>query len=300
MVNERAEYFPASEIVAEVARCLAGHEPGAIDWITFVGSGEPLLHSKLGSMIRQVKELTETPVAVITNGSLLYRADVRAELAPADAVLPTVDAGARDLYRRINRPHPDFTFEGLVDGLVAFRDDYRGKLWPEVMLVAGLNDSEAALRAIAATLARIRPDEIHVNLPTRPPAEPWLPEPASEALMRAVAIFEQVAPVRTAESPNGSFDLAAHDSVTDALIDIITRHPVREEELLGALAQAVPGQLKEALARLEADGRAQVVTRYGKRFWIAAAAHFPDRPSALASRRPEPRCRPPNRGGPKK
>ena len=95
-------------------------------------------------MIRQLKTLTQIPIAVITNGSLLHLPEVRDELLSADAVLPTVDAGTEILYRKINRPLPELAFAQLVDGIGAFRDQYRGKLWVEVMLVQGLNDSEQA------------------------------------------------------------------------------------------------------------------------------------------------------------
>jgi wyosine [tRNA(Phe)-imidazoG37] synthetase (radical SAM superfamily) len=80
-------------ILAEVQVALAEHRPGEIDWITFVGSGEPTLHASIGLLIRQVKALTNLPVAVITNGALLYLPEMRAELSAADAVLPTLDAG---------------------------------------------------------------------------------------------------------------------------------------------------------------------------------------------------------------
>jgi len=133
VTNERKEYYRREAIVVEVRQALAAHGRGEIDWVTFVGSGEPTLHSEIGWLIRQVQAMTELPVAVITNGALLYRPEVRQELMAADAVMPTVDAGTADLYRRINRPHPEATFERLVDGLVAFSNAYRGKLWPEVI-----------------------------------------------------------------------------------------------------------------------------------------------------------------------
>jgi wyosine [tRNA(Phe)-imidazoG37] synthetase (radical SAM superfamily) len=89
-----------------VRAALATLQPGEIDWITFVGSGETTLHSGIGQMIREVKQLTDLPVAVITNGSLLYLTEVREELQAADAVLPTLDAGHAKTYRKINRPWP--------------------------------------------------------------------------------------------------------------------------------------------------------------------------------------------------
>ena len=146
-------------------------EPGEIDWVTFVGSGETTLHAGLGILIRAVKQMTALPVAVITNGSLLYLPEMRQELLPADLVLPSLDAGNAGLYRRINRPHPQFTFDRLTSGLIAFRKEYKNKLWVEVMLLEGLNDGEAALKEIAVWLERIAPDEVHIVQPTRPPVE---------------------------------------------------------------------------------------------------------------------------------
>jgi len=122
MVNERLEYFPPKDILADVEKALASHEPGEIDWITFVGSGETTLHASIGWLIREVKALTNLPVAVITNGALLYLPELRTELSAANAVLPSLDAGSAGLYRAINRPHPEVTFERLLDGLIAFRE----------------------------------------------------------------------------------------------------------------------------------------------------------------------------------
>jgi wyosine [tRNA(Phe)-imidazoG37] synthetase (radical SAM superfamily) len=273
LVNQRRNYFLPETILAEVQSALAAHHAGPIDWITFVGSGEPTLHASLGLLIRQVKTLTDRPVAVITNGSLLFLPEVRQELSAADAVLPTLDAGTPQLYRKINRPHPDITFERLVAGLIAFRQMYRGQLWIEVMLVCGLNDTEQALRDIATIMRQIEPDQIHINLPTRPPAEPWVQPPDDEGLMRATAILGHTAHV--VQPIEGTVDLGSGQHLTEAIVGIITRHPLREAELRQALAKWSPGQVEEALAELAASGQAQVIERYGTRFWGAAGSRYP-------------------------
>jgi wyosine [tRNA(Phe)-imidazoG37] synthetase (radical SAM superfamily) len=256
-----------------VEQALRAHANGGIDLVTFVGSGEPTLHIYLGEIIRRVKTLTALPVAVITNGSLLYLPEVQRELSVADAVLPTLDAGMAELYRKINRPHPDVTFERLVDGLVAFRKEYRGKLWIEVMLVNGLNDTLQALEDIARVLQRVKPDAVHINLPTRPPAETWVQPTDQEGLMRAISILGEAAEV--VHPAEGSFDLSGYGNVTDAVIGIITRHPMRQDELERTLACWSPDQVKEALAGLEASGKAQMVKRYGTFFWSAARSFYP-------------------------
>jgi wyosine [tRNA(Phe)-imidazoG37] synthetase (radical SAM superfamily) len=272
LTNERREYFPRSEILAEVETALSTHSPGEIDWVTFVGSGEPTLHSSIGWLIRQVKALTRLPVAVITNGALLYLPEVREELSESEAVLPTLDAGNPRLYRKINRPHPKASFERLVEGLTAFRREYQGQLWVEVMLVRGLNDTEEALREIAAILQTIHPDQVHINLPTRPPAELWVQPPDEEGLLRARAILGEVALV--VHPAEGDFDLSGYKDVVDAVVAVITRHPMSEEELTHALERWLPGQVQETLQTLHLSGRAQVVERYGKRFWSATGTRF--------------------------
>jgi wyosine [tRNA(Phe)-imidazoG37] synthetase (radical SAM superfamily) len=272
VTNERKDYFPPEDIVAEVRQALGAHTPGEIDWITFVGSGEPTLHASIGWLIQQVKMLTNLPVAVITNGSLLYLPEVREALIAADAVMPTLDAGTPELYRRINRPHPQVTFERLLDGLIAFRRRYHGHLWLEVMLVRGMNDTEEALSSIAAAVERIHPDKVHLSLPTRPPAEPWVQPADEEGLLRARAILGDVAEV--IHPAEGEFDLSGFTNVLDAIVAIITRHPMRQAELERALSRWTPGQVSQALAELDASGQAQVVERYGVRFWSAASSRY--------------------------
>jgi wyosine [tRNA(Phe)-imidazoG37] synthetase (radical SAM superfamily) len=275
LTNERREYLPREEILAEVEQALSAHRRGEIDWVTFVGSGEPTLHSGIGWLIRQVKALTPIPVAVITNGALLYLPEMRAELSAADAVLPTLDAGNAALYRKINRPHPDITFERLLDGLTAFRKEYGGKLWVEVMLVRGLNDSEQALTELAAALQKIQPDEVHILQPTRPPAETWVQPPDDEGLLRARALLGQVA--RIVHPASGTFDLSGFTSLAEAVVSIITRHPLREEELVQALSRWSSADVSQTLKDLEDSGKAQVVERYGCRFWSAAPSYYSQR-----------------------
>ncbi|MEN8173426.1 MAG: radical SAM protein [Chloroflexota bacterium] len=273
MVNEQIDYFPPEDIIADVEKALASHKVGEIDWITFVGSGETTLHASIGWMIREVKALTNLPVAVITNGSLLYLSEMRLALSAADAVLPSLDAGNAQLYQAINRPHPEVTFERLLDGLIAFRDEYQGKLWIEVMLVRDLNDTETALTEIAAALQRIQPDEVHIVQPTRPPVETWVQPPDDEGLLRARAILGDIASI--VHPASGSFDLSGSESLVDAVVGIITRHPMREEELVNTLERWSPKDVATTLSTLEMSGQAQKVERYGVHFWSAAPAYYP-------------------------
>lgn len=275
MTNERREYLPREAILAEVEEALAHHSADEIDYISLVGSGEPTLHSALGWLIREIRQRTSIPVAVITNGALMHRADVRAELAAADVVMPTVSAGTAELYRRIHRPHPDVPFAAMIDGLAEFRAIFRGQLWIEVMLIDGINDTENALHELKKTLERIEPDQVHILLPDRPPAEPWVQPAGQEGLLRAEALLGQVAHIVHPFS-NGihASDYASPD---EAIVGIVTRHPMSLAQLIATLNAWTDDEVSDALARLEQAGAIRPVDRLGARFWAAATSVFPTR-----------------------
>jgi len=232
---ERQRFFQPEAMLDELRKALV-ELADAVDWVTFVGSGEPTLNIDLGIMLRGIKAMTELPVAVITNGSTLSLPEVRADLAGADAVLPTLDAGNELTYLRINRPQHHYTFQSHIDGLTAFRQEYRGKLWLETMLVAGLNDDESSLEQLASIVEDIAPDELHLVLPTRPPTEPWVLPTDAEGLLRAMAILGRVTKVVHPDEAYGDFSLGA-----DALLQTLTR-----------------------------TGRVHMIRRYGKIFWLGS------------------------------
>lgn len=272
LVNERREYVPRKQIISEVQSALESNPPASIDWVTFVGSGEPLLHSGMGWMLRQVQQITDLPVAVITNGALLYKPDVRAEIVSAQAVLPSLDAGNPRLYRKINRPYPQLTFERLVEGLAAFRQEYTGELWVEVMLIQGLNDSPQALEEMALALQRIQPDQVHLNLPTRPPAETWVQSPDEQTMQRARAMFGEVSQVVSPKE--GYLGFNQNDPLTEVILGLITRHPMQEETLVAGLSAWTAEEVQAALLQLKESSAAQPIQRFGVQFWSAAAARY--------------------------
>ncbi|OHD81589.1 MAG: hypothetical protein A3J97_07025 [Spirochaetes bacterium RIFOXYC1_FULL_54_7] len=235
LMAERQRFFQPEAMLDELRKALV-ELADAVDWVTFVGSGEPTLNIDLGIMLRGIKAMTELPVAVITNGSTLSLPEVRADLAGADAVLPTLDAGNELTYLRINRPQHHYTFQSHIDGLTAFRQEYRGKLWLETMLVAGLNDDESSLEQLASIVEDIAPDELHLVLPTRPPTEPWVLPTDAEGLLRAMAILGRVTKVVHPDEAYGDFSLGA-----DALLQTLTR-----------------------------TGRVHMIRRYGKIFWLGS------------------------------
>ncbi len=272
--RRRRAFFNVTDMVAEIASALERQGADSIDWITFVGSGETTLFSRLGSLIRYVKSLSTLPVAVITNGSLLCLPEVRNELCAADAVLPSLDAGSEGLFKRVNRPHGDLSFDRHVAGLIEFRREFKGRLWVEVMLLGGVNDAPADLRDISKILERVGPEEIHISMPTRPPAEPWVELPSPESRERAASTLGSVA--RVLQPIDVDVESGIDGELADAVLSIVRRHPMQESELVRILARWVPTRVMGTLATLAACGKIMEIERFGKRFWCAAGARFPD------------------------
>jgi len=270
--HERRDFYPPQRILAQVRKALESHNLGEIDYVTFVGQGEPTLCASLGWLIREVKKITDIPAAVITNGALLHRADVREELAIADVVMPTLDAADKETFSRINRPWPKLHIHEIIEGMITFREVFNGQLWVEVMLVKGLNDAKRTLLGIRDALHRIRPDRIQINVPVRPPAEAWVEVPDDEAVARATAILGEAAEI--VAPYEGSFDLSGYTDVEDAVEAIIRRHPMRERRLVETLNRFAPDYVNATLAKLESSGRARRRVYRGEAFWEYAGGTF--------------------------
>jgi wyosine [tRNA(Phe)-imidazoG37] synthetase (radical SAM superfamily) len=256
---ERESFFPREEILADVERVVSSSEKA--DIITFVGDGEPTLSADLGWLIGQCKARWPLPVAVITNGALLWRPDVREDLAQADIVMPSLDAASATLWGRVNRPHPAISCEEMVQGLEQLCREVQGEIRVEVMLVKNLNDSDEALGEIAAALERIRPHRVTVNVPVRPPAEPWVQIPDPRRLLRVMELLGDVDLIQDPEAGAPAGD--SFDSAARAILETCARHP-----LLEAQARALEARFEEqqVVERLEQEGRLIIVEHNGARY----------------------------------
>jgi wyosine [tRNA(Phe)-imidazoG37] synthetase (radical SAM superfamily) len=275
LVRARGVYASCEDVLAQVREALEEHKEG-VDWISFVGSGEPTLNVELGCMIRGIKEYATTPVAVVTNGALLFMPEVREDLLDADAVMPTVLAGSERLHKQIHRPAVGLGFADFVRGLVDFRREFGGQLWPEVLLFRDMNDGDEALQELVELLRRIEPDAVHLTLPARPPNESWVEPAEPERLDRAIELLGEVAPIMAADRSASPSEMSMKGEIAEAVLGVITRHPMTAAELSSALGMP-EAEIQEALAVLERTWRARRVSRHGKQFWTCSDARYVQR-----------------------
>jgi wyosine [tRNA(Phe)-imidazoG37] synthetase (radical SAM superfamily) len=165
---ERKGFVNPKIILDEVKAVVSGDT--LIEYITFSGSGEPTLNKDIGVIISGIKEITDIPVAVLTNGTLLYLKEVQEDLMKADVVLPSLDAVTPHVFSKINRPHKGLSIDLIIDGLITFRNEFSGEIWLEVFIAKGINDNEEELDKIFRNIKKIKPDKVQLNSLDRPPA----------------------------------------------------------------------------------------------------------------------------------
>ncbi len=247
-----AEYVPTEEVIAELdAYCAASPR---LDAITFSGSGEPTLHSGIGRIIGHIKErYPRYRVAVLTNGTMLRDPAVRRSIARADIVVPSLDAASPEAFARICRPRAGITPESVIRGLVEFRKEFAGKLYLEIFIVPGVNDSPGELALLREACIAIAPDMVQINSLDRPGASDWV-RPLGREELDAIAGFFRPLPVEVIGKPAAQGPAATKTgNFAREIISILRRRPSTIEDLRTALG-AGEEELRSALGSMTDAG----------------------------------------------
>ncbi len=165
--DKREEYVPFNEVLDELKEYLYSNF-NTIDFITFSGSGEPTLYSRLGEMINEIKKMSDIPIAVITNSSTITDNSVFNDLLLADLVMPSIDAIEPNMVKKINNPLPKFSMNKIVEGLAKFNRVYKGKLWLEILVCKGINDKPSDFKKLKEVVDKIAPSVTLINTVARP------------------------------------------------------------------------------------------------------------------------------------
>jgi len=254
---ERKEYVSFEAVKKELTHYLAHH--ARPDYITFSGSGEPTLNSKIGDVIRFLKDrVPDVPVAVLTNSTLFSRKQVRSDIKHAVVVIPSLDAVTEKIFNKINRPSPHLHVDTIIDGLIRFRKEYRGKIWLEVFIIPGMNDTMAELNALKLVIGKIKPDQVHLNTLDRPGSVSTLRTATREELERVLNVFQMENAAIVADPPEQKELFAYRKDTAAAILGTIARRPCTSKDLSEILGLPVK-EVDTYLKSLEADEKIKAV-----------------------------------------
>lgn len=259
---ERREYVPVKNILAELREFIQSNPEQNIDYITLSGSGEPTLNSGSGKLIKDIKEFTEIPVAVLTNASLIPDAKVRAELSQADLIIPSLDAATQEVFEKINRPYKGLQVRDVIKGLQEFRKGFRGEIWLEIMLVEGFNDGESELEELSSAIKLLKPDRIQLNTVVRPPAEDYA-RPLSVDKLNSIAELLNAELIVAFDRKN----IESYEEDKEGMISsLLMRRPCTLHDITGSLGLHENEVLKY-IEVLEMDGLIKTERRGGEKYF---------------------------------
>lgn len=247
------EYVSLVSVKAELTEFLSTSPH--LDFITFSGFGEPTLHDGIGEIASFIKtRYPKYKLALLTNGTLLNREDVRPRLLDIDVVVVSVDAGTLEAFKKVNRPHPGLHLKEFEAGLMSFRKMFKNSLWAEVFLVPGLNTSPEQLATIKEMLVRIRPDKIQVNTLDRPGAEDWVAPLEKDQLQWAASFLHSAEVMPPAHSNRVQQNT---DDLSERLLAAVRRRPLTIDDM----ARMLGTDESEVLVSLEKMIREKAVQK---------------------------------------
>ena len=258
---ERREWVPIEAVVEQLEKRLSSKP----DYITLGGSGEPTLHSRIGELIAHIKALTTTPIAVLTNGSLLWQKELRAQIMDADLIMPSLDAGDNNTFLSVNRPHAALKYDAIIQGLIDMRREFSKIYWLEILLVEGINSQLSTLDSLAALVKHIKPDRVQLNTAVRPPAEPNIiglsQSKMAELALRFCPQAEVIADFSKAfEHPDMVAELRE-------ILSLLERRPCSIEDIAHGLGMH-RGEVIKYINRLVSRGQIQERHRKGHIYYL--------------------------------
>jgi len=251
LTTERKEYILYDKVTSELEHYFENN-PNP-DYITFSGSGEPTLNSRIGDVLQFIKQKkSDIPVAVLTNGTLLSDKKVRDELMDANVVLPSLDAATEITFRKINRPSPQLTVEKYIQGLIDFRNEFSGQIWLEVFLIPGYNDNIDDLKALKNAFRDIKPDHIQLNTLDRPGTVADIHAASREDLEKIVDYWKLDNVEIIAAAPERKNIQSYRKDAETAILETISRRPCTVDDLVKILGLHI-NEINKYLDVLEAE-----------------------------------------------
>ena len=250
---DRLEYVKYDKVIAELKDFMRDNPK--IDYITFSGSGEPTLNSRIGEVLNFIKEnYPEVKTAILTNGTLLFDKNNRKELLKADVILPSLDAAGQEAFKKINRPAPGILVQDYIQGMIDLRKEYKGKIWLEILFLKDYNDSEDELKRLKEAIEKIKPDSIQLNTLDRPGTVEGLIPLSKDELQHIIDFWGFDNSEIIASQLQRTNILSYRGDVESAILETIARRPCTLDDLHRLLGIHV-NEINKYLGTLETEGK---------------------------------------------
>lgn len=254
---DRKEYIAYNEIIKELNHYFENNPDP--EYFTFSGSGEPTLNSRIGDVIQFLKDRKPNiPIAVLTNGTLLYQEKLRKDLLKADIVLPSLDAATQNTFIRIDRPNKNLDINVYINGLINFRKIFHGEIWLEVFILQGYNDEINELKLLKEAILKIKPDKIQLNTLDRPGTLKELRAATISELKSILNLWDIEQAEIIATVPNRKNIKSYRKDIESTILETIERRPCTIDDLTKILG-VHKNEINKYLGVLEGENKVETI-----------------------------------------
>ncbi len=242
-LNKQEKSVSVATIIADLTKALAEHQD--IDVITITANGEPTLYPYLDELIDKIDILKgKIQTLILTNSATLVDEKVYASLLKFDQVKLSLDAVSNDIFKKIDRPYKDININDIVLHVKNFSHEFKGKLFIEILFVAGLNDSKNEINQLNKILLHVKSTRIDIGTIDRPPAYP-VEALSYEELLNISYQFDSSLPINI--SSRKKINTKASNYSEDEILNTLDKRPLSEDDIEILFNEATKKNLKALL-----------------------------------------------------
>ena len=174
------------------------------DFITLTANGEPTLYPHLKELVSALNLIKkDKKLLILSNGTGVLDEGKFKAMLELDVVKFSLDSAVEKTFFRVDKALKSINLAQMIDKMAEFKIQFKGQLVMEVLVVQGLNDSEAEFKALNAAFSRIKPDRVDISSIDRPSAYPV--KPVSNEILENLASCITSVPVLVAKRENKGF-----------------------------------------------------------------------------------------------
>ncbi len=259
---QQDEVLPVVQIVEAVKEGLEEH--GDIDVLTITANGEPTLYPYLGELIEEINKIKgKTKTLILSNAATIDDPKVQEALLKFDEVKLSLDCATQKCLKKLDRSHEGIDVECIKEGMLAFKERYKGPLIIEILVVKGLNDNQEEIAALNDYLLRLRPTRIDIGTIDRPPAFDVKPVDY-ETLLQIAHRFDSDLPVYIASRKKAEVSPSAYSDTE--ILETLRKRPLSDDDI----AVLFDEESRQCFEKMLEAGEIRTVETYGVKFYKKA------------------------------
>ncbi len=226
-VDSYEDIVSIEEIINALTIALKKHKD--IDVLTVTANGEPTLYPYLSELMDEINKIKgATKTLILSNSAKIYEEKTQEALMKFDTVKLSLDCATGRCLKRLDRSHEGIDVEKIKEGMLNFKATFQNPLIIEILIVKGINNSEAEIEALNAYLLRLKPTRIDIGTIDRPPA--YRVEALSyEALREISLMFDSSLPIYIASRKKIEKKPSSYSR--EDILETIKKRPLTQEDI---------------------------------------------------------------------